>query len=249
MLDSKKVACVIPARLQSSRFPRKILALLEGKPLIQWAWEAAHKIPFFDEVVFAIDDEETAKVIQGFQGKYFMTALSCLSGTDRLVELKMKGHVKADIWVNWQADEPFVTEKIVRDLLQSAGKDSADVWTLKKRLYQESEALASDVCKVVCDSNGCAMYFSRSPIPYYRQRDVKEKIYYKHVGLYAFSDAALSSIFKLSPCEIELAESLEQLRFLFYGLKIKVHETEHETIGIDLPEHLEKAKKYLKSSN
>jgi 3-deoxy-manno-octulosonate cytidylyltransferase (CMP-KDO synthetase) len=168
-----------------------------------------------------------------------------LTGTDRLVELKKRNMVEGDVWVNWQADEPFISERIIMDLLQSCEKDGADIWTLKKRFQDANKAAAPDICKVVCDEDDFALYFSRCPIPFYRTG--KEKIYYKHIGLYAYSDKALEEISCLSPCEIELAESLEQLRFLFYGMKIKVHETQEETIGIDVPEHLVKAQEFLKN--
>lgn len=244
MWKSKKIACVIPARLQSTRFPRKILAPLQGKPLIQRVWEAARQVSLFDEVVFAIDAEETAQVIEKFQGRYFMTSESCPSGTDRLVELQKKGHVKADIWVNWQADGPFITEKVIQDLLMSCDERDADVWTLKKRLVDLHEAEAVDVCKVVTDVHDFALYFSRSLIPYYRKvPNGSQKKYYKHIGLYAFSDEGLKKISTLSPCELEINEQLEQLRWLYHGLKVKVHETDYETLEIDLPEHLIKAQK------
>ncbi len=247
MWKTKKIACVIPARLQSSRFPRKILAPLKGKPLIQWVWESAKSVSFFDEVVFAIDSDETAKVIESFQGKYFFTSLDCASGTDRLVELQRKKLLGADVWVNWQADEPFVDQEMIASLLQSCDRDNADVWTLKKRIEQAEEIAAPDVCKVVCDKDGFALYFSRSTIPYYRKQDAPSKVHYKHIGLYAYSSRALEKIGFLSPCELENAEHLEQLRFLYNGLKIRVHETEKETLGIDLPEHLAKAERICQS--
>lgn len=247
MLGSKRVICIIPARLQSSRFPRKILASLKGKPLIQWVWEAANQCKIFDEVAFAIDAEETAQVIQGFNGKYWMTSKECLNGTARLIELKKRRVVQGDIWVNWQADEPFISAGMIHDLLQSSEQDQADIWTLKKRLKDPMQIASPDICKVVCDLQGFALYFSRCPIPYHRPPHDKENIYYKHVGLYAFSDASLEKISYLSPCELELAESLEQLRFLFHSMKIKVHETQEEAIGIDLPEHLARAEQFLSS--
>ena len=243
MWNEKKIACVIPARLQSSRFPRKILALLAGKSLIEWVWNAAKKIECFDEVVFAIDSEETAKVIEGFGGRYYMTSIDCPVGTDRLVELQQRGLVQADVWVNWQADGPFITEETIRDLLQTCDEDNVDVWTLKKQIFSEEDILSPDVSKVVCDKNGKALYFSRSTIPFYRKTpEGKEKVYYKHVGLYAYSNLGLKKISMLPPCDLEVIEQLEQLRFLFNGLTVQVHETQYQTLEIDLPEHLERAK-------
>jgi 3-deoxy-manno-octulosonate cytidylyltransferase (CMP-KDO synthetase) len=248
MIDGKKVVCIIPARLNSSRFPRKILASLSGKPLIQWVWEAAIKISFFDEVVFAIDSYETAQVIENFGGKYHMTSVDCIAATDRLVELQKSGLVKADIWVNWQADEPFVSEKILRDLLFYPRNERADVWTLKTRIYNASQIKDLNCTKVVCDSEGFALYFSRSPIPCHQKLQIPEGKYYKHIGLYAYSEKALEKIDSIESCELEKAESLEQLRFLFHGMKIQVNETKEETIGIDLPEHLAYAEEYLQKN-
>ncbi len=245
MINDKKIVCVIPARLASSRFPRKILALLGGKPLIQWVWESANKISLFDEVVFAIDEEETGSVIEGFGGKYFMTDLGCLNGTERLVELHQKRLVQGDIWVNWQADEPFLSERMIRDLLKNVHIET-DVWTLKVPFSNKEEAKSPAYCKVVCDQDGFALYFSRSLIPFYRDETSDQK-YDKHIGLYAYSEKALEKIAVMQPSALEQAEMLEQLRFLSHGLRIQVHETHEETIGIDFPEQLALAEKYLET--
>ena len=245
MLRSKKIACVIPARLKSSRFPGKMLASLKGKPLLQWVFEAAKSISFFDHVVFAVDSEEIAALIVSFGGKFYMTSESCPSGTDRLIELMQRKVIDADIWVNWQGDEPFITEVMIEDLLQSCHEKASDLWTLKKLIENPSEIQSSHHVKVVTDAHDFALYFSRSPIPFYRDADSgAARKYFKHVGLYAYRREALEKIAKLSPCEIELAEQLEQLRFLYNGLKVRVHETKGEAFGIDLPEHLAQAEAY-----
>jgi len=235
-----KVACVIPARLKSTRFPKKMLSFLQNKPLLQWVWEAAHRTSAFDTVSFAIDSLEIAKLIESFGGKYFMTSEDCPSGTDRLIELYNKNLIDADVWVNWQGDEPFIHSEVIHDLLQTCYEDSSDVWTLKKKITKKEEMDNPQIAKVVCDSEGYALYFSRSTIPHYRDPCPEEsKIFFKHVGIYAFSRAALQKISKLpSSCYLEDAEKLEQLRFLFYKLRIQVHETHHDVMGIDLPEHL-----------
>lgn len=246
---NKKIACVIPARLKSVRFPGKMLARLKNKPLLQWVWEGARKVSFFSEVVFAIDAEETAQLIQSFNGKYFMTSEQCTNGTERLIELLNRGLIDADIWVNWQGDEPFIQEQMIRDLLQTCESDDSDVWTLKKKIVKIEEATNPQIAKVVCDHRGDALYFSRSQIPYYRDiTDPSRKHFYKHVGLYAFTPQSLKKISHLHPCAIEVAEQLEQLRFLYHGLRIRVHETQYEVLGIDLPEHLALAEAYLNSN-
>lgn len=127
-----KIICVIPARLYSTRFPKKILTLLHDKPLIRWVWEKACSISCFNQVVIAIDAEETRKVVQSFGAHYIMTSQECPTGTDRLIEVMQKGFMQADIWVNWQADEPFISEQMIKDLLQSTS--DSDIWTLKKEL-------------------------------------------------------------------------------------------------------------------
>ena len=234
----KKIVCVIPARLHSSRFPRKILAHLGGKPMIQRVWEAAQKVSLFDSVVIAVDHEETAEIVRSFGAAAIMTSPQCFSGTERLVELKARGLIEGDIFVNWQGDEPFIHQSMIGDLLQSVQNDSADIWTLKKQCSDRCDAHSPHLAKVVCDYAGCALYFSRSLIPFYRDVPEDERIYFKHIGIYAFTAQALDKLQSLSPSYLEKAELLEQLSFLYHGLKIKVHETQHEVLGIDLPEHL-----------
>ncbi len=246
MIGGKKIACVIPARLRSTRFPKKMLCNLRGKPLLQWVWEAAKAIPVFDEVVIAVDAEETAQLVADFGGKCLMTSEHCPSGSDRLAEIFSRGLLDADIWVNWQGDEPFICEQMIADLLQSCDDDESDLWTLKKKIMDPEEANNPHFAKVACDRHGFAMYFSRSQIPFYRDiSDFPKKELYKHVGLYAYTRKALKKILNLAPCPLEIAEQLEQLRFLYNNLRIRVHETEYEVFGIDLPEHLAKAETHV----
>lgn len=246
MLKQKNIVCVIPARLKSTRFPEKMLCKLAGKPLLQWVWEAANKTTLFRDVLFAVDSEKTADLIKSFGGKYLMTSENCKSGTDRLIEIMHSGKVEADIWVNWQGDEPFITTQMIFDLLSTCDKNDSDVWTLKKRIDKEEQITSANIAKVVCDSDGFALYFSRSTIPFYRDNDVTEKIYYKHVGLYAFTTNALRKISKIGHSYLEDAEKLEQLRFLHHGISIKVNETKQEVIGIDTPQDLQRAEEYVK---
>lgn len=246
MVDCKKVVCVIPARLESTRFPRKILANLLNKPLLQWVWEAANNVSFFDNVLFAIDSDITAQVIKSIGAKFVMTSSSCPSGTDRLIEVMKKNIVKGDIWVGWQCDEPFVDESMILSLLGTCESDHASIWTFKKRIKDEMSILSPHVVKVVTDINGYALYFSRSPIPYY-QEDSKESYgYFKHIGLYAYTTSALEKISYFSCSPLEKAEKLEQLRFLQNNLPIKVHEVEQDIIGINTLEDLAIAEKYAK---
>jgi 3-deoxy-manno-octulosonate cytidylyltransferase (CMP-KDO synthetase) len=245
MIENQRIACVIPARLASTRFPKKMLSLLAGRPLLEHVWEAASAIEIFDEVLFAVDSVEVESLVKSFGGKAFMTSPDCLNGTERLVELQARGLVTADIWVCWQGDEPFITRAMIEDLLQTAHVTETDLWTLKKKLPSSLEAQPPSTVKVVSDEQGRALYFSRLPIPYSRDGE-EEPTYYKHIGIYAYRDAALKKISTLSPTPLELTEKLEQLRWLEHGLKINVHETHHEAIGIDLPEHLALAEQKLR---
>jgi len=244
-----KVVCIIPARLKSTRFPRKMLSSLHGKPLLQWVWERASRVSEFHHVAFAVDSPETAALIASFKGVYYMTPEACASGTERLVEVFKKENIQADIWVNWQGDEPFITEAMIHTLLKTCKREDSDIWTLKKRIVIPEEILSPHIAKIVCDANDFALYFSRSVIPFHRDVPNDEKqAFYKHVGLYAFTTRALQKIATLKSCAIEQAEQLEQLRFLYHGMRIKVHETDQDVFGIDLPEHLTKAEAYLKSN-
>lgn len=231
MHRNQKVACVIPARLASTRFPKKMLSQVGGKPLLHWVYMAVQKCHHFDTAVFAIDSDEVARVLDGIGAPYVMTDPSCPSGTDRLIEVRSKGAISADVWVNWQGDEPFITPEMIDDLLQSCDDPMQDIWTLmhafKKNIDDPS------IVKVVTDLRGKALYFSRSPIPY---GDINN--YFRHIGLYAYSDRALSVIERLRPSDLEQSEGLEQLRFLENGLYIQMHETQHESQGVDLPEHI-----------
>lgn len=241
-INNLKIACVIPARLASSRFPRKVLAHLAGKPILKWIWERAGQVDLFDSVVFAVDAEETAELVTSFGGKYVMTSVQCPSGTDRIIEVMSQGSIKADIWVGWQADSPFISSHMIYDLLQSCEQQDADVWTLKRYIVDHEEITLPSVVKVVCDQDNYALYFSRSPIPYYVQGDMQGSVgYFKHVGVYAYTTHALHKIALMSPSMLEQAEQLEQLRFLQSRLAIKVHQTALDSIEINLPADLVKA--------
>lgn len=232
MLKNKIITCVIPARLASGRFPGKVLAPLGGKPLLQWAFDKAKQVSFFDHVAIAVDSKELYEAVCQFADQVFLTSPDCPSGTDRLVELRQSQQLSGDIWVNWQGDEPFISEETIATLLQSIEDPAREIWTLKKKIDSPQDITSPHIVKVVCDEKGKALYFSRSPIPH------SQKNVYKHIGLYAFSDRALEKIGKLHPCQLEREERLEQLRFLYYGIPIHVHETNQEIFGIDTKEEL-----------
>lgn len=235
----QKVICVIPARLQSTRFPQKILAPIDGKPMIQHVWEAATACPQFDSVHFAIDHEKTADVIEGFGGQYQMTSPGHATGTHRIAEFQEVSGIEGDIWVNWQGDQPFIQQQMIDDLLQGVDSDGASVWTLKKKADPE-EINSPNAVKVVTDTIGRALYFSRSPIPHNRTQLGSVEVY-KHIGLYAFTSSALKLFPTLERTPLSLAEDLEQLLFLEHQVPIQVYQTQYEALGVDMPQDLLKA--------
>ncbi|MBD3231093.1 3-deoxy-manno-octulosonate cytidylyltransferase [Candidatus Dependentiae bacterium] len=245
----KKIACIIPARLNSSRFPEKILKNLAGKPILQWVWNAANKITFFDKIIFAIDSQKTANLLKTFGANFIMTSQNCKSGTNRLIESINSNNVDADIFVNWQCDEPFLNQQMIETLLQTCNHDNADIWTLKKQIQKEEEIICPNTVKVICNKKSFALYFSRFAIPYYNDKKKSDKIYYKHIGIYAYTLKALQKISQFNKCYLEEAEKLEQLSFLYNGLSIKVHETNLQAIGIDTKQDLEKAENLIKNKS
>jgi len=239
----KKIVCVIPARLASTRFPKKILAPLLNKPLLQWVWEAASKVTLFDEIVFAIDAQETADVLQSINAPYIMTPETCQSGTDRIIYLQTNKLIQADIWVGWQCDEPFITTQMIQALLKNT-HDHTLIWTLKKIIENPQEITDPNTVKVVCDAYDNALYFSRAPIPY--NQSGNNTTYFKHIGIYAYTSIALKKIANLSQSPLEKIEKLEQLRFLQNNLTIKVNTTNRDVIGINTPHDLQIAQEYAK---
>ena len=241
---------IIPARYASTRFPAKPLALLGGKPVIQRVYEQVSKS--MDEVYVATDDERIFQAVEQFGGKVVMTSTDLKSGTDRCQQAYERIGGKYDVIVNIQGDEPFIqTEQL--DTIKHCFDDSeTQIATLVKPFTPEQgfQALENiNSPKVVVDKNMRAIYFSRSIIPYIRKGEQKDWLamhtYYKHIGLYAYRTEVLAEITALPQSSLELAESLEQLRWIENGYTIKVGITNIETIGIDTPQDLERAEQFL----
>lgn len=234
---------VIPARYGSTRFEGKVLADIHGKPMIQWVWEAAKKAKILDEVIVACDDKRIEEAVKSFGGKAVFTSKEHTCGTDRICEVVNPLEVK--VIVNIQADEPLLDpvmiENVARPLLDNPALNMA---TLMKRIDGPQEASDPNVVKVLTDKNGLALYFSRLAIPYQQDKSVRA-VYYKHIGLYAYTKDFLFIFKNLPESYLEKMEKLEQLRVLEAGFKIKVIETKVSTIGVDTPEDLEKAKKVI----
>ena len=244
-------AAIIPARYASTRFPAKPLAVLGGKPVIIRVCEQASKV--FDHVFVATDDERIFNVVRDGGFSPVMTRSDHKSGTDRCFEAFSKCGVKADVVVNIQGDEPFIQPSQLETIKGLFDSPDTDIATLVKPFASDApfEKIAnSNSPKVVVDDNWNALYFSRSVIPYLRGIPENEwpsrHTYYKHIGLYAFKADVLKAVTELPQAPLEKAESLEQLRWLSAGYRIKVGVTDVETIGIDTPDDLAAAEEFLK---
>lgn len=246
-----RVLAIIPARYASTRFPAKPLALLGGKPIVQRVYEQVAKI--VERVVVATDDERIYDTVVSFGGEVVMTSPNHKSGTDRCAEAYAKLDYDADIIINVQGDEPFVAPEQIEALVNCFDSTEVDIATLVKPFSAESgiEALENpNSPKVVINEAKEALYFSRSVVPYLRGVErsewLKHHTFYKHIGIYAFRAKVLNEVTALEQTPLEKAESLEQLRWLESGYKIKVGTTDIETIGIDTPEDLERAELFLR---
>jgi 3-deoxy-manno-octulosonate cytidylyltransferase (CMP-KDO synthetase) len=242
-----KAIGIIPARWGATRFEGKILASLLGKPIIQHVWENAKKAKMLDDLIVACDDERILRAVEAFGGKAIYTSPDQPSGTDRLAEVVNPLDVK--IAVNIQGDEPLVKPIMIDNLVIALEDEKkAQMATMIKRIEDDSELTNSNVVKVVTDRNGYALYFSRYAIPYNRTGETnpsKRPVYYKHIGLYAFTKDFLFIFRNLPKSALENAEKLEQLRVLEYGYKIKTVETKFDTVGVDRPEDLKRAEEAL----
>lgn len=246
-MSALRFVAIIPARYASTRFPGKPLVDIGGKTMIQRVYDQVSKV--LDDVYVATDDECIFDKVRSFGGKVIMTSDAHRSGTDRCYEAFTKLDDWFDVVINVQGDEPFIQPEQIEALRDCFADEETQIATLVKKITERDgvEVLFNpNSPKVVIDKHNNALYFSRSPIPYKRGSDEKNWIaehdYYKHVGVYAYRSEVLSQIVQMPPSKLELAESLEQLRWLENGLKIKAGFTEVETVGIDTPEDLEKIK-------
>ena len=232
-----KVLCVIPARYASTRLPGKPLALIAGKPMIQHVYERACHAVIPQEVVVATDSKIVADVVKEFGGKVMMTSPDHPSGTDRLAEVALS-YPDIDVIVNVQGDEPMIPPEVIDRLAQAFADDQDLNMATLKTLMGEEDYNNPNAVKVVTDQNGYALYFSRSLLPYPRNRKADFKVY-KHVGIYAYRRSFLLSYAAYEPTPLEQIEGLEQLRVLENGQRIKVLESKFQGIGIDTQEDLD----------
>ena len=238
---------LIPARYASTRFPGKPLALLGGKPVIQRVYEQVASV--LDDVCVATDDERIFDCVKNFGGKVVMTRTDHKSGTDRIEEAIEKIGGDYDVIVNIQGDEPFIQKSQIETVCRCFDDEKTQIATLGKP-FTDMDAVANpNSPKIVIDNNSFAMYFSRSIIPFVRGKEQAEWLqhypFLKHLGIYAYRRDVLRQITQLPQSSLEIAESLEQLRWLQNGFKIKVGLTDVETVGIDTPDDLKRAEEFL----
>ncbi len=240
---------IIPARYASTRFPGKPLALLGGKPVIQHVYEKVAAV--LEAAYVATDDESIYDVVKSFGGQVVMTRTDHKSGTDRIEEAIEKIGGEWDVVVNVQGDEPFVAKSQLDTICHCFDDPTTQIATLGKP-FESMEAVQNpNSPKIVVDNMGFAMYFSRSVIPYLRGKEMSSWLthypFLKHLGIYAYRKDVLHQVTQLPQSSLEIAESLEQLRWLQNGFKIKVGTTDVETVGIDTPQDLERAEEFLKA--
>lgn len=239
-----KIAGIIPARYGSTRFPGKPLADIKGKTMIRRVYEQASKAGSLHEVVVATDDDRIIKEVESFGGKAVMSSASHSSGTERCAEVLDNLSIDVDVVINIQGDEPFIDPGKI-DLLAAMFSDSAvDIATLSAKITDDADLKNPNVVKLVSGTDGKALYFSRSVIPFLRNAAsgnlVNNFNFQKHIGIYAYRSEVLRKIVKLPEGTLEKAESLEQLRWLEHGFSIFVSETESEGFAIDTPDDLSK---------
>ncbi|MBI2440728.1 MAG: 3-deoxy-manno-octulosonate cytidylyltransferase [Lentisphaerae bacterium] len=243
-----RAVAVIPARWGSTRFPGKSLALIAGKPLIQRVLERCRQAKRLDDLLVATDDERIQKAVTALGARVVMTRRGHLSGTDRVAEA-VRG-CQAEVVVNVQGDEPLIDPNLIDRLVavMLAGSEW-DMATAAAPLGAD-EARQSSICKVVVAADGRALYFSRAPIPYIRERDfqVAETIYWRHIGIYAYRAAFLATLAAAESCLLERAECLEQLRALYLGGRIKVETVAQTSLGVDTPEDVGKVEAALREA-
>lgn len=240
---------IIPARYASTRFPGKPLALLGGKPVIQHVYEKVAAV--LEAAYVATDDERIYDAVKSFGGQVVITRTDHKSGTDRIEEAIEKIGGEWDVVVNVQGDEPFVAKSQLDTICHCFDDPTTQIATLGKP-FESMEAVQNpNSPKIVVDNMGFAMYFSRSVIPYVRGKEESSWLthypFLKHLGIYAYRKDVLRQVTQLPQSSLEIAESLEQLRWLQNGFKIKVGTTDVETVGIDTPQDLERAEEFLKA--
>ena len=236
-----KITAVIPARYDSTRFPGKPLADIAGEPMIKHVYQRVNDVKNLDNVIVATDDNRIYEEVKAFNGRVEMTSKDHSSGTDRIAEVAKS--IDSDLIVNVQGDEPLIEPIMVEQALEPFYYDESLVMsTLKKEIESKNEINDPNIVKVVTDRDDFALYFSRSSIPHRKKREIN---YYKHIGLYVYRRDFLLKFSGMQPTPLERTESLEQLRALENGYKIKVVETSFNTIGVDMPDDIKRVEEII----
>ncbi len=249
-MNEIKTVVIIPARYASSRFPGKPLAMLAGKPIVEHVYERVSQV--VKNVYVAVDDQRIFDCVESFGGKAIMTSPLHKSGTDRVAEAFQKIGKDFDVVINVQGDEPFIHREQIEALIECFDKEDTDIATIVKP-FSSSDGLQAllnpNSPKVTVSNDMKALYFSRSVIPYIRgieqEKWLDSHVFYKHIGIYGFRAKVLQEVTQLPQGILEKAESLEQLRWLENGYSIRVAVNEFETVGIDTPEDLVRAERYI----
>jgi 3-deoxy-manno-octulosonate cytidylyltransferase (CMP-KDO synthetase) len=240
---------IIPARYDSVRFPGKPLALINGIPMIQRVYTQTKKVKRLDEVLVATDDQRIYELVQGFGGKVIMTSAQHQNGTERCAEVASH-FPNADFIINVQGDEPFISPLQIELLIDQLQLQKTGIATLAKQLTEEEDWLDPNIVKVLFDKHKRVLYFSRAALPFHRQHQNKhwnsQQKYYKHIGLYGYDRKSLLEISQLAASPLELAESLEQLRWLENGYPIGIAVTEEESLSVDHPDDIERAEEWMR---
>ncbi|OYT72069.1 MAG: 3-deoxy-manno-octulosonate cytidylyltransferase [Chloracidobacterium sp. CP2_5A] len=237
------VVAVIPARYGASRLPGKPLIDLGGQPMIQRVYARARQAPGIARVIVATDDRRIAAAVEGFGGEVWMTRADHASGTDRVAEVAAK--LDASLIVNVQGDEPLIAPDTIAAALAPFETDETLPMATTCEPLDPADAANPSVVKVVCDAHGCALYFSRALIPYPRQPAAARALWRKHTGLYVYRRESLLRLTALPPASLEVAEGLEQLRALAWGLRIRVVEAARGAPGVDTPDDVERVRRQL----
>lgn len=238
-----KTAIIIPARYNSKRLQGKPLIKVCGKPIIQWVWERAIQVKSADMVIIATDNQEIYDTAKSFGANVEMTSENHKCGSDRIVEVAQK-YPDISYIINLQGDEPMINTDCVEEVIKQIKEDeNADISTLLTPIKEDEDLEDPNMVKCVCDKDGYALYFSRSKIPYERNYNIAK--FYKHIGIYGYKRESLFQMTQFPQPEIEQAESLEQLRALYNGMKIKTSVVEYNSIGIDTIEDLNAFKKLV----
>lgn len=237
-----KIIGVIPARYKSSRFPGKPLVDILGKPMIWWVYQQCLKVPELDEVYVATDDDRIEAACKQYSMNVVMTSDRHQTGSDRVGEVAQR--IDGELFINIQGDEPVIEPEMIRQVIRIFDDETVYFGTLKKEITDQEQIRATSTVKVVTDANGDALYFSRSVIPSNIKDGTLAKTY-RHVGIYAYKKDFLLKFVSMPQPELELGEAIEPLRAMYNGYKIRVAETQYESIGVDLPRHVDEVIKKI----